>query len=236
MIQRAAPAVGLVCAVDQDVLGNVEFRKRAPKACLLGAHDLAPSRTVPPRPPPDPCPSPPQHLHDIENRKGSPVRDQPPQRWLRSSAAKAHRQPVPCSPFHMRVAVQAPKSATRREESGSNSPTVRGRQFLASGWKRHQLKSRISHALFPGNGQAKVSDCRSDVSSGPGSRQTRRWIDHRSMRYRTNPSSPSPAGSIMTPLTSETTSTLFGPVSNRTEVPGSSLNVQLASAAGSMVP
>ena len=89
-----------------------------------------------------------------------------------------------------------------------------------------------------GNWRLTVASSASTCSMalGRSGRRARRRIDHSSMRYRTNPSSPSPAGSIVTPLTSVTTSTLFGPVSNRTEVPGSALNDQLASAAGSMVP
>ncbi|MDD9996861.1 MAG: hypothetical protein OXQ89_03860 [Rhodospirillaceae bacterium] len=43
MIERAAPAVSLVQAVDQDILRHVELRKRAPKAGLFSA-------TVPVRP------------------------------------------------------------------------------------------------------------------------------------------------------------------------------------------
>ena len=37
MIERATPALGLVQAVNQDILRDVEFRKRAPELRLFGA-------------------------------------------------------------------------------------------------------------------------------------------------------------------------------------------------------
>ena len=56
------------------------------------------------------------------------------------------------------------------------------------------------------------------------------------IRYLAKPSSPSPAASIFTALTSAMYSLAFGPVSKITVVPASGTKDQLASADGLIVP
>src|SRR5690606_14465185 len=59
---------------------------------------------------------------------------------------------------------------------------------------------------------------------------------HRARRTCAKPSRPSPASSILTPLTSPRNLRASGPVSKSTVVPSIGLNLQLASAEGLIVP
>ena len=137
MIARAAPEIGLLRAAEQDVLGDVEFRKRKPDAGLSGA-------TIPARPEPF-------RLDDHQitvrarlciatcvraerdrqlgiSRLNDGRRHLPRQRIV--DLRHARFQPAPCAFSLDRVVLPSRQAATSANGSGSISSASRTRNVM----------------------------------------------------------------------------------------------------------